>query len=96
MRTAAGGCASLRGPVLWQGEALAANLKAIIQKGKDAKLKGWTKNGFGFEAMFISLGPKAGTGHFGCLTMPSFAVAAIKSADLFIGKGRAEAGAAPA
>eukprot|EP00884_Botryococcus_braunii_P002732 jgi/Botrbrau1/1245/Bobra.0163s0038.1 len=79
-----------------QGDLLASNLKALIQKGPDAKLKPWTKNGFGVEAMFISLGPKAGTGHLACLLFPSFLAAAIKSGDLFIGKGRSEVGASPA
>jgi hypothetical protein len=63
-----------------------------MKSGADAKLKPWTKNGMGFEAMFVSLGPRAGTGHLGWLTIPSFLVALIKSRDLFVSKGRHEVG----
>ena len=86
-----------------QAGVVVANLRALESAGghfaarPDTPLpKAWTTNG-GLEMMLVTLGPHAGTAHVGnWVTLPSFAVAAMKSRDLFVGKTRRGVGAPPA
>ncbi len=56
-----------------------------MAKNKDACLTAW-KPSNGTQAMLLTLGRNAGTGHMGGCVLFSFMVTQFKSRDLFTGK----------
>lgn len=69
-----------------QAQLAAKNLKSLASGS--SKLAAWEAPLGKTGAMFVSLGPQAGTGHIGSCTCGSFFTSKMKSGNLFVDKIR--------